>query len=784
MKNKIYYGDNLQILRKYIKDESVDLIYLDPPFNSKKQYNIIYKEPNGCTSKAQSLAFDDTWSWTEETQSTYEEIITRQDINPDIVSAIKAFHDMFGNSDLTAYLVMMTIRLIELHRILKPTGSIYLHCDPTASHYLKIMMDAIFGSGNFQNEIIWCYRTGGATKKRWSRKHDIILFYSKTDDFYFNCIKEREYYEKPFFNPQQDAEGRYYADVLPVDWWQIPAVINVSKERTDYPTQKPLALLEKIIKASCPPNGVVFDPFCGCYDGDTELLTESGWIKFKNLKDEKVAQLNPKTNLLEYVVPIAKQKYIHKGKMHHWKSTMFDILVTPNHNMYVSERKTYPKYEYTDYKFVNAEDVTWLSKIKRNCNGFIGESNPKIPKNIDPKTWCKFLGFWLGDGYINGTGRGYRIGIRQIKNNHEYIQNFLNEMNVKWKRNNDRYCFNDKEIHTYLKQCNTQPIRRIPQEVLGYSKELLLNLLEGLMIADGTKRDDIIRIYTISKQLSDDVSELMIKCGMCVTISQREPRTEKHKSSDGRIFYSKSLCYYVSGTTKRTESHLKRNCLIDWNDYVYCVTVPSHIIIIRRNGKVVFCGNCGTTLIAAQKLNSKSQNINRIWVGIDITYLAVNVLKQRFYKEFPGIEYEFEVDGEPVSELEAKKLAEQDKHQFAIWAITKIGGKPNIKKSGDKGVDGYYDFIDNNISKRGIIQVKGGGTKPSDIRDFCHTVNREKASIGIFITLEEPSRQMLEEATGEGSYTDSFKNKYKKISIITIEDLLKKHYQIPPPKRV
>lgn len=317
-------------------------------------------------------------------------------------------------------------------------------------------MDQIFGIENFQNEVIWCYRTGGATKKRFSRKHDVLLFYSKNENFYFNCIKEREYYEKPFFNPQQDEHGRYYADVLPVDWWNIPAVINVSKERTDYPTQKPLLLLEKIIKYSCPPSGVILDPFCGC----------------------------------------------------------------------------------------------------------------------------------------------------------------------------------------------------------------------------------------------------------------------------------------------------------------------------------------ATTLIATQKLNSTELNVNRTWIGIDITYLSVVLLKHRLNQEFPGIQQEYEIIGEPVSLLEATKLAEQNKHQFAIWAITKICGKPNIRKSGDQGIDGYYDFIDNNTAKRGIIQVKGGHLTLSSIRDFCHTVKREKADIGIFLTLTAPSKQMIQEANGEGFYTDTLLNQYKKISIITVDDLLNNHYTIPPAKRM
>ena len=265
MNNTIYYGDNLPIIKKYIKDESIDLIYLDPPFNSKKQYNMIYKEPSGKISEAQSLAFDDTWKWNEETQRTYEELIINGD--HDVVSAIKAFYSMFGTADITAYLVMMSSRLVELQKTLKPTGSIYLHCDPTASHYLKIIMDSIFGVENFQNEIIWYYQTGGASKKRYSRKHDTILFYTKGENWIFNSKDVQIKRSEKSIKRAQFANARTEHDDVfknPDDVFLIKAMNSMSKERTGYQTQKPLALLEKIIKGSCPKDGIVFDPFCGC----------------------------------------------------------------------------------------------------------------------------------------------------------------------------------------------------------------------------------------------------------------------------------------------------------------------------------------------------------------------------------------------------------------------------------------------------------------------------------------------------------------------------------------
>lgn len=277
IKNRtLYFGDNLDILRDKIPDECIDLVYLDPPFNSKKDYNIIFSGKDG-KSDAQVTAFEDTWDWTKpETQMAFEELIgvksSKTEISGKVTDMIIGFEKILGKSGLMAYLTMMTIRLIELRRVLRSTGSIFLHCDPTASHYIKIAMDVIFGEKLFQNEIVWCYRTGGASKQRFSQKHDIILFYSKTNKYKFNSIKERIYYEKPFFDTKQDENGKYYADVLPVDFWEIPAVINMSKERLGYPTQKPEALLERIIKAASNEGDIVLDPFCGC--GTTVAVAE------------------------------------------------------------------------------------------------------------------------------------------------------------------------------------------------------------------------------------------------------------------------------------------------------------------------------------------------------------------------------------------------------------------------------------------------------------------------------------------------------------------------------
>jgi len=273
-KNKLFFGDNLEIMREHINDESVDLIYLDPPFNSKATYNVLFKEKNGSESAAQIHAFEDTWHWDQTSEATYHEIVTECPKKlSDLIQALRSF---LGSNDMMAYLTMMAIRLNEMHRILKATGTIYLHCDPTASHYLKLVMDAIFGHKNFRNEIAWCYRGAGYPKKDFGKRHDIILRYSKSNNYIFNLDAVREEYAeatkerfkhyignirngKDFGTQKLHPLGRQ-----PDDWWQIQPIAPSARARLGYPTQKPEALLDKIIKGSSNENDVVFDPFCGC----------------------------------------------------------------------------------------------------------------------------------------------------------------------------------------------------------------------------------------------------------------------------------------------------------------------------------------------------------------------------------------------------------------------------------------------------------------------------------------------------------------------------------------
>ena len=328
-KNKLYFGDNLDILREHVQDESVDLIYLDPPFNSNATYNVLFREASGEGSAAQMHAFDDTWHWNIESEHAYREVVT--DGPKKLSDLLQAMRRFLGQNDMMAYLTMMAQRMVELHRVLKPTGSIYLHCDPTASHYLKLLMDAVFGQANFRNEISWkrygAHNDVGQGSTRFGRVHDVLLLYGKSDTVTWNQVflpldeayttrtyrhvdqeTGRRFTTTPLTGPggaekgnpvfewngharawrynretmlQLDKEGRlYYSRTgyprrklyldesrgVPVQdmWTDISSLSGSHTERLGYPTQKPEALLERVIQASSNEGDVVLDPFCGC----------------------------------------------------------------------------------------------------------------------------------------------------------------------------------------------------------------------------------------------------------------------------------------------------------------------------------------------------------------------------------------------------------------------------------------------------------------------------------------------------------------------------------------
>ena len=258
----IFTGDNLPIMRG-MNSASVDLIYLDPPFNS----NANYAAPIG--SKSAGAEFKDTWTLDDVDNAWLDLIETKYP------ALNRVIHAAMTNSD-KSYLIYMAARLLEMKRILKDTGSIYLHCDPTMSHYLKLVMDAVFGKVNFRNEIVWCYTGPGSPKMRqFNRKHDILLWYSKSDKWAFNKDAVRIPHKKLNTNRKgamvakaltpEERDAYLRRGKVPETWWaEFSPVGRIKTERVGYPTQKPLALLERIIKASSNKDEVVFDPFCGC----------------------------------------------------------------------------------------------------------------------------------------------------------------------------------------------------------------------------------------------------------------------------------------------------------------------------------------------------------------------------------------------------------------------------------------------------------------------------------------------------------------------------------------
>jgi site-specific DNA-methyltransferase (adenine-specific) len=320
--NTLYYGDNLPILKNYIGDESIDLIYLDPPFNSNQDYNVLFHEHDGAAAVAQINAFEDTWTWDEAAAAAYHETVEG---GGEISRVMQGLMQFLKPSDMMAYLSMMAPRLVELHRVLKPTGSIYLHCDPTASHYIKLIMDAVFGPVNFRNEIIWKRTSGHSDARRYGRVHDTILYYVKSDAATWNQMFQEydqayvnQYYRyadgdgrrfmsgdlgasglsgggyeyewkgvtrvwrcPPETMQRLDDEGRIFytkngiprikryldeSQGLPMQdvWTDIEALRSWHQERLGYPTQKPEELLDRIIMASSNEGAFILDPFCGC----------------------------------------------------------------------------------------------------------------------------------------------------------------------------------------------------------------------------------------------------------------------------------------------------------------------------------------------------------------------------------------------------------------------------------------------------------------------------------------------------------------------------------------
>lgn len=512
-KNKLYFGDNLDILREHVPDESVDLIYLDPPFNSNATYNVLFQEKSGEGSAAQITAFDDTWHWGQESEYAYHEII--KESPKKLADLIQAFRMFLGQNDMMAYLTMMAQRMSELYRVLKPTGSIYLHCDPTASHYLKLLIDAIFGYKNSRNEIIWKRTTSHGDSKQgaqhYGRVHDTILFYSKTDDYIWNTSF------MPFSSEQ--IEQQYY-------------------------------------------------------------------------------KVDPSGRRYRLVTPTAKKP--GGDTSYEWKG------VRPPEGRY---------WAYTRDKMKDMDDKGLL--------------------------------------YYSSTGQ-------------PYIIYYLDE----------RPGVAAQSIWTDI-----NPMSPTSKERLGYPTQKPEALLERIIATSSNEADLVL-----------------------------DP----------------------------------------------------------------FCG-CGTAITIAERLH-------RRWIGIDITHLAITLMRHRLNNAFGKELSPYEIIGQPKDLESARVLAQESEHagryQFEWWALGLVDARPtqDKKKDADKGIDGYVNFFDDNYGKAKtiIVQVKSGHVSVSHIRDLKGVLERERAQIGVYITLEEPTRPMIEEASLAGFYEPGHfpGNYYPRIQILTIQELL------------
>ena len=547
MTNTLYYGDNLDILRQHVPDESVDLVYLDPPFNSNASYNVLFKERSGEESPAQIKAFTDTWEWTQESERIYErEIITNPDAPPAVKEMIWAFRQFVGANAMMAYLVMMAPRLVELRRVLKPTGSIYLHCDPTASHYLKLLMDGIFGPEQYRSEISWrrtnAHNDAKQGRLQYGNVRDSILYYTKGNRRTWNWLYT-EYdsqYVDSFYKFTEEGSGRRYR------MGDLTAAKPGGDTRYEWRVKRPS-------------------------DGDWEADLTNEYLKPD--KDWEYKGVLPYTGRYWAYSKDGMAGMAQDGRLVYTKAGM------PNYKRYLDEM-------------------------------------PGVPLQND----------WT----------------------------------------------------------DIRPASR--SESLGYPTQKPQALLERIISASSNEGDVVL-----------------------------DP----------------------------------------------------------------FCG-CGTAVAAAQKLK-------RNWIGIDVTHLAVALMKNRLRTAFdivPGKDYQ--VVGEPVDVGSARALAQQDRYQFQFWAMSLLEALPREsgKRGADRGIDGLVYFIDGPRGgmKKAVVQVKSGKVSSPLIRDLKGTVEREKAALGLFITLEEPTGAMRTEAVSAGFYHSSvWQRDFPKIQIRTIEELLSgNEFEVPP----
>ncbi len=503
--NQLYFGDNLDVLRQHIPVASVDLIYLDPPFNSNASYNMLFKEPSGEQSAAQIAAFEDTWKWGPQAEEAFDEAVMAGP--PPLAELLKALHQVLGRTNMLAYLSMMAVRLVELHRALKPTGSLFLHCDPTASHYIKLVLDNIFSPKNFRNEIIWeRSQPKGHATTRFSRCHDTIFFYSKSEKSVFNPLfteHDPAYLEK-FYRHVEPETGRRY---------RLGDLTNPNKERPN-------------LTYEFPPG--------------------SGTVRVWRWTRERMMQA--------------------------WEEGRAVIL------------------------------EGGVAREKR----YLDEMSGTLVKDI-----------WYDIEHLHGSSNEY----------------------------------------------------------MGYQTQKPEALLERIIRA-GSNEGDVVM----------------------------DP----------------------------------------------------------------FCG-CGTAVAVAERLK-------RRWIGIDVTYLAIDLIRKLLHDTFKSELSPYEEIGIPRDVPSAERLFRLNPFQFECWALAAVGARSAREKRGaDRGIDGVMNLRDEYSGqyKKIILQVKGGHVGVAQVRDLKGVLEREKAEIGVFLTLKRPTRQMVREADDAGPFIDPQfpQQRFPRLQILTMAEV-------------
>ncbi|MDX1991031.1 MAG: DNA methyltransferase [bacterium] len=781
--NKLYYGDNLDILRKYIADASVDLIYLDPPFNSSRNYNVLFKDESGLDSDAQIKAFEDTWHWDRQAQTTYEGLIT--DAPDRVATAIGALHTLIGTNQMMAYLVMMTARLVELHRVLKPTGSLYLHCDPTASHYLKMILDTIFGPNGFRNEIIW-RRTrahNDAKITKYGSIHDVIFFYSKSDVWTWNKI----YTEKDETDPKthdlyKHTDGKLYRKgdctapggrgpryewnghirnwrftqeeaqrlekeglivysktgmprvLRPVEitkgsqlqdiWTDIDSPNSGSSEILGYPTQKPVALLERIIQASSNPGDVVLDPFAGC--GTTVSAAQKlgrRWIGI-DITHLSIALLKFRLRDMFGIVPAGKGGRPHPP--------------APS-----------PKGEGE-----NSRGAA-LNREGENSRGAAlnreGENNRGAALNREGE-----------------NSRGAALNREGENSRGAALSDSQSEGENSGSRNKAGDGVTGRESNTSLRP-NNAGLSPLPEG-------------EG----SGVRAKPEVRAD--AETFREWASKVMVTIAR--DLRQRETSAEETLWAalrDRRL-----------GNLKFRRQHPVTNTtyVVDFFCYEASLVVeldgPIHQLQLEQDRvRQSELEQQGLTV-----LRFKNEQVQHHLEDVLVTILAEAFPRvqrsanvglsplpegEEGRTSSPGVRAEtYEVLGEPEDLAGARQLAQEDRYQFQWWALSLVEARPlggdvggKGKKGSDKGIDGAINFMEaGGKAQRVLIQVKSGRVKSGDIRDLVGTVEREKAAMGVFITLEDPTRDMRTEAASAGTFRSKLWGDFPRIQVVTIGELL------------